>query len=127
MYAIRSYYETPTTNKFKDHISFEKEVIKSLNKLNIKTILPAEERDLGYDLIAIVDNRKIAIEIKSWRNRPPFALIRQVIYRLSESMKKHEITEGVIVAKETYGLNDKLKIEENIKFLSIHELRKLMK
>jgi hypothetical protein len=116
--------ETPTTNRFKEHIEFEKDVIKKLDKHNIKTIIPAE-KDLGFDLIAIINDKKIAVEIKKWRQRPPIGFVRQVIQKLSDSMTKMSINDGVVIVKDTYGLNDKLNIDNNIRLLSINEIEKM--
>lgn len=118
--------ETPTTNRFKEKIEFEKEVINVIDKLNVKTTLPPG-KDLGFDIIVVVGGKEVAIEIKNWRQRPPFAYIQQVIQRLSTSMEKQKIEKGLIVAKNTFGIAEKIKTDKNISLVDINELKRILK
>lgn len=113
-------------NPYRDYVKFEREVVLQLKKLNIETIIP-NSKDDGFDLIAIINGEKVAIEIKYWRQRPPFGFIRQVISRLKSSMDKERITRGLVVTNDKFGLDEKLKIEDNIDIVDIKELRTLKK
>lgn len=111
-------------NPYRDYVKFEREVVLQLKKLNIETIIP-NSRDDGFDLIAIINGEKVAIEIKYWRQRPPFGFIRQVLGRLKSAMDKEKINRGLLVTNDKFGLDEKLKIEDNIDIIDIKELRTL--
>lgn len=111
-------------NPFRDYVKFEREVVLQLRKLNIEIIIP-KSRDDGFDLIAILNGEQVAIEIKYWRQRPPFSFIRQVLGRLKSAMDKEKINRGIIVTNDKFGLDEKLKIEDNIDIVDINELRQL--
>jgi len=112
-------------NPFHDYVKFEQEVVIQLRKLNIETIMP--NKDEGFDLIAIIRGEKVAIEIKFWRQRPPFGFIRQVLTKLKNGMDKEGIKKGLLIANDKFGLNDKLKIEDSIEILTINDLKNLIK
>jgi len=111
-------------NPYRDYVKFEKEVVIQLKKLNIETIFPSSKDD-GFDLIAIINGEKVAIEIKFWRQRPPFSFIRQILMRLKSSMEKEKINRGLVITNEKFGLDEKLKMDDNIDIIDIKELRKL--
>lgn len=113
-------------NPYRDYVKFESEVVLQLKKLNIEIIIP-NNKDDGYDLIAIINGEKVAIEIKYWRQRPPFGFIKQVLSRLKSSMDKERITRGLVVINDKFGLDEKLKIEGNIDIIDIKELKTLKK
>ncbi|MBB6326009.1 hypothetical protein FHS59_001637 [Algoriphagus iocasae] len=113
-------------NPYRDHVKFEREVVLQLKKLNIETIIP-NSKDVGFDLIAIINGEKVAVEIKYWRLRPPFVFLRQVLNRLKSSMDKERITRGLVVTNDKFGLDEKLKIEDNIDIIDIKELKTLKK
>lgn len=113
-------------NPFRDQVKFEREVVVQLKKLNIETIFPNSKED-GFDLIAIINGEKIAIEIKFWRQRPPFSFIRQVLLRLKSAMEKEKINRGLVITNDKFGLDDKLKMDENIEIIDIKELRNIKK
>lgn len=130
-YRIKDYQESSEEldlpkNPYRDYVKFEREVVLQLKKLNIETIIP-NSKDDGFDLIAIINGEKVAIEIKYWRQRPPFVLIKQVLNRLKSSMDKERITRGLIVINDKFGFDEKLKIEDNIDIIEIKELRTLKK
>lgn len=113
-------------NPYRDYVKFEREVVLQLKKLNIETIIP-NNKDDGFDLIAIINGEKVAIEIKYWRQRPPFGFIRQVLSRLKSSMDKEKINRGLVVTNDKFGLDEKLKFEDNIDIIDIRELKALKK
>lgn len=113
-------------NPYRDYVKFEREVVLQLKKLNIETIIP-NSKDDGFDLIAIINGEKVAIEIKYWRQRPPFGFIRQVLSRLKSSMDKEKINRGLVVTNDKFGLDEKLKFEDNIDIIDIRELKALKK
>lgn len=113
-------------NPYRDYVKFEREVVLQLKKLNIETIIP-NSKDDGFDLIAIINGEKVAIEIKYWRQRPPFGFIRQVLSRLKSSMDKEKINRGLVVTNDKFGLDEKLKFEDNIDIIDIRELKALIK
>nr|WP_294923145.1 restriction endonuclease [uncultured Flavobacterium sp.] len=113
-------------NPFRDFIKFEKEVVTQLKKLNIETIIP-NGKDDGYDLIALINNEKVAIEIKYWKQRAPFSYIRQIVARLQSSMEKSGIKKGYIVTNDLFGIGEILKLEDNIQILSLSELKDIIR
>lgn len=113
-------------NPYRDYVKFEREVVLQLKKLNIETIIP-NSKDDGFDLIAIINGEKVAIEIKYWRQRPPFGFIRHVLSRLKSSMDKEKINRGLVVTNDKFGLDEKLKFEDNIDIIDIRELKALKK
>ena len=113
-------------NPIKDHIKFEKEIQNQLKKLNIDIVIPSS-RDQGFDFIANINGEKTAIEVKYWRSRPPFAYIRQVVARLNSSMEKSNIKQGIILTRDTFDLGQRLRVSENIRIMTIADLKELIK
>ncbi len=111
-------------NPFRDHVKFEREVILQLKRLNIVTIIP-NGKDDSFDLIAIINGEKVAIEIKYWKMRPPFSFIRQVLLKFKSAMEKEKISRGLVVTNDKFGLDAKLKFEDNIDIIDIKDLRNL--
>lgn len=113
-------------NPYRDYVKFEKEVVQQLKKLNTEIIIP-NDKDDGFDLVAIINGKKVAIEIKYWRHRPPFSYLRQILAKLSEAMKNHGIKKGIIVTSNSFGFKERLNTEDNIEILSLTELKNLIK
>jgi hypothetical protein len=113
-------------NPIKDHIKFEKEIQNQLKKLNIDMVIPTS-RDQGFDFIANIKGEKTAIEVKYWRSRPPFAYVRQVVARLNSSMEKSNIKQGIILTRDTFDLGQRLRVSENIRIMTIADLKELIK
>jgi hypothetical protein len=111
-------------NPYRDYVKFERDVVIQLKKLQIEIIFP-NSKDDGFDLIAIINGEKVAIEIKFWRQRPPFSFLRQVLIRLKSSMEKEDIKRGLIITNDKFGLDEKLKLDENIEIIELKELRNL--
>lgn len=114
-------YDLPR-NPFKDSVKFENEVIIQLRKLNVDINMP-NGKDDGYDLIAIINGEKVAIEIKYWRQRPPLSYIKQIISRLNMSLQKEGIKKGLVITNDSFGLNEKIRIDDNIQILTLNELK----
>ena len=119
--------ETPRINpNFKNQIEFEKEVIKLFDKLGVEVIMPTG-KDVGFDLIATIDGKRVAVEIKYWKERPPLAYVNRTIQQLEQSMKKENITDGYIVTMKTYNLNSRLTNHDNIRLIELIDLKKIIK
>jgi len=113
-------------NPFRNYIKFESEVVNHLRKLKIDVIIP-NNKDDGFDLIAIINGEKVAIEIKYWKHRPPFSFIRQVLIKLKNSMEKEKINKGLIITNNEFSLNDKMKTEDNIEIITLNQLNDKIK
>jgi HJR/Mrr/RecB family endonuclease len=111
---------------FKNQIEFEKGVLKMFQKLGVEVLLVGEKND-GYDLIAKINGKHVAIELKYWKERPPIAYVNRAIQRLSQSMKKGNIPEGYIVAPKTFNLQNRLKNYDNIHLIEIKDLKQMIK
>jgi len=113
-------------NPYRDYVKFEKEVVVQLRKLNIEVTIPNTKEE-GYDLSALINGEKYAIEIKYWKQRPPYGFIKQNISRLKSAMDKEGIKKGLLITNEKFGVDEKLKIEDGIEILSLNELREKLK
>lgn len=109
-----------------EFVNFEKEVMELLKKLNASIQLPPDNKDAGFDLGILKDNKKIAIEIKAWRMRPPISIINHTIQRLQNAMNKSGYSKGIIITKEKINIPDKLVTNENIKIITLNELKRYL-
>lgn len=117
--------EKISEDPLKDSVTFEKEVFKIFRKMNINTTIP-QGRDLGIDVIADKNGKKVAIQIKYVRMRPPIAFMQQSIARLSKSMTDLKIEQGLIVIPKTYRLKEILRLDHNIKLCDLNDLKMLL-
>ncbi|WP_298884737.1 restriction endonuclease [uncultured Polaribacter sp.] len=115
--------ENDTPRKaYKTALRFEKEVIQSIKSKGLDLIIP-NDKDFGFDLITIIKGEKVGIQIKYWRNRPPFSYLRQLVSRMKSSMNKENVQKGFIVTNDTHDIEKKIKFENGIELLSISELK----
>ena len=78
-------------------------------------------------VIATIDGKRVAVEIKYWKERPPLAYVNRTIQQLEQSMKKENITDGYIVTMKTYNLNSRLTNHDNIRLIELIDLKKIIK
>ena len=115
--------ENDTPRKaYKTALRFEKEVIQSIKSKGLDLIIP-NDKDFEFDLITIIKGEKVGIQIKYWRNRPPFSYLRQLVSRMKSSMNKENVQKGFIVTNDTHDIEKKVKFENGIELLSISELK----
>jgi hypothetical protein len=106
-----------------EYAKFEREVQNQLKKLRIPYEIPSQP-DSGFNLVATIKGKKTAIEIRDWKNRPPLNFINILVRRMNLEMKQSGIEKGIFVVKNSFDLGPDLRFSDDIKIITISELKK---
>jgi len=115
--------ETPKSDS---PLDFEREIEKLFIKSKVSINLPIGS-DKGYDFIFQGRVKKIIIEVKAWRQRPPNSYIKIVIHQLQQMIDQTEADEALLVTKEPIKISEETLKDKRIKIMSIAELKNLLK
>lgn len=108
-----------------EYVKFEKDIQNQFKKLNVEYEIPSRP-DSGFDLIANIKGEKTAIEIRSWKKRPPLSFIRRLIARMNIEMKQNGIPKGIIIVRNSFDLGENFRLTDNIQIMTISDLKKLL-
>ena len=107
-------------------MNFEKEVIDLIKTFKVSIQLPQDNKDNTFDVGIIKNSKKIALEIKAWRMRPPIGYINRTVQRLQNAMSKNNYEEGIIITKEKISIPDRFIPNVNIRLMTLSELKKYL-
>lgn len=124
-YRLReSQEETSSSKAIQSVISarnFEREVGRTLKKMGAKSELAGPSS--GFDFMAMIDGKKILIEVKSWPHRVPMAMFRQLVARLSQAIEATGADEAIVVTKTPVEFPANLIEDTRIRIMPLEELR----
>lgn len=104
-------------------LNFEKEVIGAVAKYKYEVFLPKNNKR-NFDFSFKLNNKKVLIEIKTWRTSPPPSYLKRLLARFSEVVLIEGAAEGIIVVQKPIRLNNELLEENNVRIMTINEFKK---
>jgi hypothetical protein len=101
--------------------SFERDVLKMLQRFRIPTnIAPPES---SYDFDARIRGKRTAIEVKNWPRRVPASMIRFQIKKLKSLIDSGKAEQSLLITREPVGFPELAEIDPRVRVLGIAELR----
>lgn len=104
------------------YFQFEADVLKSIKKISGLTVSGAGV-DNKFDFTVNGQNRKIIIEVKAWRQRPPLSLLKRAIDRVEEASRAENADEAFIVIKDKLDIPPSITESETVKIVTLAELK----
>lgn len=122
IYRFReSQQETSSETALQSAIDFEQEVGRVLRKTGATSELA--KPGSGFDLVAMIGEKKILLEVKAWSGRAPISIIRNLVVRLSQAVEAHGADEAIIVTKAPVELPPAVLKGTRTRIMSLRELR----
>ena len=118
--------EPSKISSINEGFALEKEIADILDKLNIEyatETIGAVGAGFRTDFMAVVGNKKIALEAKVWRNTPPAHYLRRVREILMKIIKDGAADEGLIVTKDSIRFPSQAIENQPIEIVPIKRLR----
>ena len=124
MFRLREWQEEPSAvSAARSTDNLEREVAEAVVESSAELILARP--NASFDFEAVVDGRKILLEVKGWNGPIPVSLIRHTAEVLSQAVKAQGATEGIIVtrARARLYLPQAALRDQQLRFMTVRELR----